>query len=104
MNRQSASGVDGETWQSYGKGGIGKMTELLNKFKKGTYRAPNVRRVYIGKDSGGTRPLGIPTIEDKILQTAVLGVLEPVYEQEFKEFSYGVQAGSESAPSDRLPV
>lgn len=93
LNRQSASGVDGERWESYGKGGIRKMTELLTKFKKGTYRAPKVRRVYINKDSGGTRPLGIPTIEDKILQTAVRGVLEPVYEQEFKEFSYGFRPG-----------
>jgi RNA-directed DNA polymerase len=70
-----------------------RIPELLSEFKSGTYRAPHIRRAYIPKGDGKQRPLGLPTIEDKILQTAVARVLTPVYEQEFYHSSYGFRPG-----------
>jgi group II intron reverse transcriptase/maturase len=70
------------------------LRELLSRAKSGIYRAPPVRRVYIPKGDGSRlRPIGIPTVEDKILQRAVTMVLEPVYEQEFYDGSYGFRSG-----------
>jgi RNA-directed DNA polymerase len=93
LNKQSAKGVDGKTWEEYGSEFAERRESLLEEFKSGRYRAPAVRRVYIPKDKHGRRPIGIPTIEDKVLQTSVRRVLEPVYEEEFKEFSYGFRTG-----------
>jgi group II intron reverse transcriptase/maturase len=89
LNKQSSSGVDGETWDTYGNDIMPKLSELLHTFREGRFRAPNIRRVYIEKDNGKMRPLGIPTIEDKVLQSSVKNVLEPIYEAIFKPFSYG---------------
>lgn len=89
LNKQSASGTDGENWYEYGQRAKERLPELLNSFKTGTYKAPHIRRVYIKKDDGSKRPLGIPTIEDKVLQASVVSILEPIYEEDFKEFSYG---------------
>lgn len=89
LNKQSAKGVDGKTWEGYGSEFAERREVLLEEFKSGRYKAPAVRRVYIPKGKHGQRPIGIPTIEDKVLQTSVRRVLEPVYEEEFKEFSYG---------------
>jgi RNA-directed DNA polymerase len=92
--KKGASGVDGVTWYSYGENLEPKLATLLAKFREGSYRAPNIRRVYIPKDNkGAKRPLGIPTIEDKILQRAVSNVLTSIYEQEFNNCSYGFREG-----------
>jgi group II intron reverse transcriptase/maturase len=93
LNRQSASGVDGQSWQDYNENRKEHMTQLLGAFKEGRYRAPHIRRVYIPKGDGKQRPLGLPTIEDKILQTAVSKVLSAVYEPIFRTGSYGFRPG-----------
>lgn len=93
LNKQSASGVDGESWKDYNEQRAERIPRLLAAFKQGTYRAPHIRRVYIPKGDGKQRPLGLPTIEDKILQMAVTKVLTPLYEQEFYESSYGFRPG-----------
>lgn len=89
--KDRAAGVDGVTAKAYEADLEANLTELLRRFKTGSYRAPSVRRVYIRKPgkAGQTRPIGIPTLEDKVLQRAALMVLEPVYEQDFLECSYG---------------
>lgn len=93
LNKKAASGVDGETWVSYGEKRIERIPALLSGFKSGQYRAPNIRRVYIPKGEGAYRPLGIPTVEDKVLQKAVTDVLTPVYEQIFHPTSFGFRPG-----------
>ena len=94
LNKHSASGIDGMSWHDYELTAKESIPELLNKFKLGTYRAPNIRRIYIPKDNNGSlRPIGIPTVEDKILQAAVRHVLEAMYEEDFKDFSYGFRKG-----------
>ena len=88
--KDGAPGVDGETAASYAEKLDENLRSLLDRFKSGTYRAPPVRRVHIPKGDGSkTRPIGIPTFEDKILQRAVMMVLEAIYEQEFHDSSYG---------------
>lgn len=93
--KDAAVGVDGVTAREYEAALAANLTELLKQFKTGSYRAPAVRRVHIPKDGAHskTRPIGIPTLADKILQRAVLMVLEPVYEQEFMNCSYGFRPG-----------
>jgi len=87
LNKESAGGVDGKTWQEYGREFPDRRESLSDEFKSGRYKAPAIRRVYIPKDKHGQRPLGIPTIEDKVLQASVLKVIEPIYEEDFKPFS-----------------
>lgn len=85
-----AAGVDGQTAAMYAANLESNLESLLNRAKSGTYRAPPVRRVHIPKGTGSeTRPIGIPTFEDKVLQRAVAMVLEPVYEQDFDDCSFG---------------
>src|ERR1700736_2889013 len=85
-----AAGVDGQTVEGDTANLRVNLQSLLDRAKSGTYRAPPVRRVHIPKGTGGdTRPIGIPTFEDKVLQRAVVMVLEPVYEQDFLNCSYG---------------
>jgi group II intron reverse transcriptase/maturase len=93
--KEAAAGVDGVTASEYEAALETNLTELLTRFKSGNYRAPPVRRVHIPKDGAHqrTRPIGIPTLEDKILQRAVLMVLEPIYEQDFLNCSYGFRPG-----------
>jgi group II intron reverse transcriptase/maturase len=90
-----AAGVDGQTAAGYEADLLGNLQRLLDQAKSGAYRAPPVRRVHIPKGSGSTetRPLGIPTLEDKILQRAVVMVLEPIYEGDFYPCSYGFRPG-----------
>jgi RNA-directed DNA polymerase len=93
--KDAAVGVDGVTAQEYEAALEANLAGLLERFKTGSYRAPAVRRVHIPKEGANTktRPIGIPTLEDKILQRAVLMVLEPVYEQDFMDCSYGFRPG-----------
>ena len=88
--KDGAVGVDGQTAADYAAHLEANLQSLLDRAKSGTYRAPPVRRVHIPKESGSeTRPLGIPTFEDKVLQRAVALILEAVYEQDFLDCSYG---------------
>jgi group II intron reverse transcriptase/maturase len=92
--RESAAGVDGKSMEQYGKELESNLRDLIGRAKSGRYHAPPVRRVHIPKGDGKeTRPIGIPTTEDKVLQRAITMLLEPIYEQEFKEFSFGFRPG-----------
>jgi group II intron reverse transcriptase/maturase len=93
--KDGAVGVDGQTGEDYtGEDLNARLVELLDRAKSGTYRAPPVRRVHIPKGTGNeTRPIGIPTFEDKVLQRAVVMVLETIYEQDFLDCSYGFRPG-----------
>lgn len=92
--KDGATGVDGQTAADYEADLEGNLRSLLERAKSGTYRAPPVRRVHIPKGDGRqTRPIGIPTFEDKVLQRAVAMVLESVYEQDFLDVSYGFRPG-----------
>lgn len=89
LNKYSVAGVDEQDWFEYSRIIGQRLPELLSEYKTGRYKAPPIRRVYIPKGKSGKRPLGIPTIEDKVLQSGVRRVLEPIYEEIFKDFSYG---------------
>jgi RNA-directed DNA polymerase len=93
--KDGAAGIDGVTAQQYEVELEANLRGLLERFKAGSYRAPSVRRVYIPKPGARDqkRPIGIPTLEDKVLQRAVLMVLESVYEQDFLDCSYGFRPG-----------
>ncbi len=92
--KDGAVGVDGQTAADYAADLEGNLHSLLDRAKSGRYQAPPVRRVHIPKGTGSeTRPIGIPTFEDKILQRAVAMVLESVYEQDFLDCSYGFRPG-----------
>jgi len=93
--KDGAVGVDGVTADEYEQDLEGNLQRLLDRAKSGTYQAPPVRRVHIpkGGSSTETRPIGIPTLEDKVLQRAVVMLLEPIYEQDFSDCSYGFRPG-----------
>jgi RNA-directed DNA polymerase len=89
-----ATGVDGQTVRDYTVNLGDNLQSLEDRAKSGTYRAPPVRRVHIPKGTGTeTRPIGIPTYEDKVLQRAIVMALEPIYEQDFLDCSYGFRPG-----------
>jgi group II intron reverse transcriptase/maturase len=95
--KDGAAGVDGQTAADYERELEANLRSLLDRAKSGTYRAPPVRRVHIPKGGGSataeTRPIGIPTLEDKVLQRAVVMLLEPIYEQDFYDCSHGFRPG-----------
>lgn len=92
--KDAAVGIDGQTAAEYAKNLEANLRSLLDRVKSGTYRAPPVRRVHIPKGDGSkTRPIGVPTFEDKVLQRAVVMILEPIYEQDFVPWSYGFRVG-----------
>jgi group II intron reverse transcriptase/maturase len=94
VRRGSAPGVDGQSVADYGGTLEKNLGDLIGRAKSGSYQAPPVRRVHIPKGDGKeTRPIGMPTVEDKILQRAVVMLLEPIYEREFYDFSYGFRPG-----------
>ena len=93
LKRDSAPGIDGQTVAEYGKQLESNLVSLLARAKSGHYFAPPVKRVHIPKGAGETRPIGMTTTEDKVLQKAVAMLLEPIFEQSFKDFSYGFRTG-----------
>ncbi len=93
LNPRAATGVDGETWGSYGQDLEANLRDLHERVHSGRYRARPTRRAYIPKADGRLRPLGIAALEDKILQRAVVEVLNAIYEQDFLGFSYGFRPG-----------
>ena len=100
LNREASPGVDGETWASYGANLEANLWDLSDRLKRGMYHASPVERVYIPKADGRQRPIGIPTLEDKIVQRATVEVLNAIYEQDFRGFSYGFRPGR--SPHDAL--
>jgi group II intron reverse transcriptase/maturase len=93
LKRQAVPGVDGETWQHYGQNLEGNLKGLSERLKRGAYRAKPAQRAYIPKADGKERPIGIPTLEDKIVQRATVEVLNAIYEKDFLGFSYGFRPG-----------
>jgi group II intron reverse transcriptase/maturase len=93
IKRDASAGIDGETWQHYGENLEGNLADLADRLKRGAYRAKPVKRVYIPKADGRQRPIGMPTLEDKIVQRAVVEVLNAIYEEDFLGFSYGFRRG-----------
>src|SRR5687768_2751040 len=93
LKRQAAPGVDGVTWQEYEAGLEDRLRDLHGRVHRGAYRARPSRRVYIPKADGRQRPLGVAALEDKILQRAVVEVLNAIYEADFLGFSYGFRPG-----------
>ncbi len=94
LKRDAAPGVDGMTWREYGDGLDERLLDLHGRVHRGAYRATPVRRVEIPKPDGGVRPLGIASLEDKIVQRAVVEqILNPIYESEFYGFNYGFRPG-----------
>ena len=91
--KDGAPGVDGVTWEAYGENLYANLQSLLDRANSGTYRAPPVKRAFIPKGNGESRPIGIPTLEDRVLQRAVLMLLEPIMEQEFLDCSFGFRKG-----------
>src|SRR3977135_684552 len=93
LKRDAAPGVDGETWRQYGENLESNLTELSARLRRGAYRAKPVRRVFITKEDGRPRPLGVTALEDKVVQRATVEVLNAFYETVFLGFSYGYRPG-----------
>jgi len=93
LKRKAAPGVDGVTWQEYESGLAGRLVDLHSRVHRGAYRAQPSRRVYIPKPDGRQRPLGVAALEDKIVQQAVATILNQIYEEDFRGFSYGFRPG-----------
>jgi group II intron reverse transcriptase/maturase len=93
LKRDAAAGIDGETWQHYGESLESNLRGLSERLRRGAYRAKPVRRAYIAKVDGRLRPLGVPVLEDKIVQRATADVLNAIYEADFLGFSYGFRPG-----------
>src|ERR1700685_2426708 len=93
LKRKAAPGVDGVTWQEYETGLEGRLADLHSRVHRGGYRAKPSRRVYIPKADGQQRPLGVAALEDKIIQQAVVTILNQIYEVDFKGYSYGFRPG-----------
>jgi RNA-directed DNA polymerase len=93
LKKEAAPGVDGETWRHYGVAVEDNLRDLAERLQRGAYRAKPVRRVYISKEDGRQRPLGVPALEDKIVQRATVEVLNAIYETDFLGFSYGFRPG-----------
>jgi RNA-directed DNA polymerase len=93
LKQDAAPGVDGMTWAEYGEGLADRLADLHDRVHRGAYRAQPSLRAYIPKSDGQQRPLGIAALEDKIVQRAVVEVLNAIYEADFVGFSYGFRPG-----------
>jgi group II intron reverse transcriptase/maturase len=93
LKRRAAPGVDGVTWDEYESGLEGRLADLHSRVHRGAYRAQPSRRVYVPKPDGRQRPLGVAALEDKIVQHAVVTILNQIYEEDFRGFSYGFRPG-----------
>ncbi len=93
LKRKAAPGVDGVTWEEYESGLEGRLVDLHSRVHRGAYRAQPSRRVYIPKPDGRQRPLGVAALEDKIVQHAVVTILNQINEEDFRGFSYGFRPG-----------
>jgi RNA-directed DNA polymerase len=93
LKRKAAPGVDGVTWHEYETGLEDRLADLHSRVQRGVYRAKPSRRVYIPKADGRQRALGVAALEDKIVQQAVVTILNQIYEVDFKGFSYGFRPG-----------
>ena len=93
LKRKAAPGVDGVTWQEYEPGLEDRLVDLHSRVHRGAYRATPSRRVYIEKADGRQRPLGVAAMEDKIVQHAVVTILNQIYEEDFLGYSYGFRPG-----------
>jgi retron-type reverse transcriptase len=93
LKRKAAPGVDGVTWHEYETGLEDRLIDLHGRVHRGAYRARPSRRVYIEKEDGRQRPLGVAALEDKIVQYAVATILNQIYEEDFLGFSYGFRPG-----------
>ena len=93
LKKKAAPGVDGETWQHYGENLTANLKDLSDRLARGAYRALPVRRKYIPKPDGRQRPLGVPALEDKIVQSATAQILSVIWEEEYMGFSYGYRPG-----------
>jgi RNA-directed DNA polymerase len=100
LNPKAAAGVDGVTWQQYGEDLETNLQNLAERLKRGAYRAQPSRRAYIPKADGRQRPLGVTALEDKLVQAALVEVLNAIYEVDFLGFSYGSRPGRR--PHDAL--
>jgi group II intron reverse transcriptase/maturase len=105
IKRQAAPGVDEQTWQQYGEDLEPNLHDLARRLRDSAYHARPVKRSYVPKADGSQRPIGIPVLEDKIVQRATVGVLNCIYETDFKGFSYGFRPGrSQHNALDALTV
>jgi len=105
LNPKAATGVDDVTWEEYGKGLKDRIKDLHGRLHRGTYRAKPSKRIYLLKPDGRQRPIGIAALEDKIVQMAMVRVLEQIYEEDFLNFSYGFRPGrSQHNALDALAV
>ena len=93
IRKGASAGVDGQTAKEYSENLNENVKDLYLRLKENRYRAPSVKRVWIDKADGRQRPIGMPTCEDKIVQRAVAMLLEPIYEEDFYDFSYGYRRG-----------
>ena len=93
LRQEASAGVDGVTWAAYGEGLERKLVDLHDRIHRGAYRAQPSRRVYIPKPDGRERPLGIAALEDKIVQRTLVELLNAIWEQDFRGFSYGFRPG-----------
>jgi RNA-directed DNA polymerase len=93
IEHDAAAGIDGETWRHYGENLKENLQDLSARLARGAYRARPVQRVYIEKADGRKRPLGVPVLEDKIVQRSAVEVLNAIYEVDFLGFSYGFRPG-----------
>jgi group II intron reverse transcriptase/maturase len=100
LRREASAGVDGVTWRRYGADLEENLQDLSGRLQRGAYRAKPTRRAWIAKAGGRQRPLGVPALEDKVVQRAVVEVLSAIYEVDFLGFSYGFRPGR--SPHDAL--